>query len=74
VPSGELEALVAELTEAGQRIAVLAQHPPLGTYRLTTLDQWRHAAENYAHDLYAHLRTLDKAGCSPHPGAGSACR
>ena len=29
VPTGELEALVAELTEAGQRIAVLAQHPPL---------------------------------------------
>ena len=36
VPSGELEELVAALTEGGQRIAVLALHPPLGTYRLRT--------------------------------------
>jgi L-threonylcarbamoyladenylate synthase len=64
VPSGELEALVAELTDGGQRIAVLAQHPPLGTYRLTTWINGGTRAENYAHDLYAHLRTLDKAGCA----------
>jgi L-threonylcarbamoyladenylate synthase len=64
VPTGELESLVSELTEAGQRIAVLAQHPPLGTYRLTTWINGGTRAENYAHDLYAHLRTLDKARCS----------
>jgi len=64
VPSGELEALVAELTEAGQRVAVLALHPPLGTYRLTTWINGGTRPENYAHDLYAHLRTLDKARCT----------
>jgi L-threonylcarbamoyladenylate synthase len=64
VSSGELEALVAELTEAGQRVAVLALHPPLGTYRLTTWINGGTRPENYAHDLYAHLRTLDKARCT----------
>jgi L-threonylcarbamoyladenylate synthase len=64
VPSGELEELVASLTQGGQRIAVLAQHPPLGTYRLTTWINGGQRPENYAHDLYAHLRALDKAGCA----------
>jgi L-threonylcarbamoyladenylate synthase len=64
IPSEELEALVASLTEGGLRVAVLAQHPPLGTYRLTTWINAGQRAETYAHDLYAHLRTLDKAGCA----------
>jgi L-threonylcarbamoyladenylate synthase len=64
VPSSELEGLVAALTEGGLRVAVLALHPPMGTYRLTTWINGGQRAENYAHDLYAHLRALDKAGCA----------
>jgi L-threonylcarbamoyladenylate synthase len=64
VPSGELEALVASLTGGGMRVAVLALHPPMGTYRLTTWINGGQRPENYAHDLYAHLRALDKAGCA----------
>ncbi len=64
VPSDELEELVASLTEGGLRVGVLAQHPPMGTYRLTTWINGGQRPENYAHDLYAHLRTLDKAGCA----------
>ena len=64
VPGDELEELVASLTEGGLRVAVLAQQPPLGTYRLTTWINGGQRPENYAHDLYAHLRTLDKAGCA----------
>ncbi len=64
VPSGELEGLVAALTQGGLRVAVLALHPPLGTYQLTTWINGGQRPENYAHDLYAHLRALDKAGCA----------
>ena len=64
VSSGELEELVASLTQSGQRIGVLALHPPLRTYRLTTWINGGQRPENYAHDLYAHLRALDKAGCA----------
>jgi L-threonylcarbamoyladenylate synthase len=63
VRSNELEDLVAALTHSGQRIGVLALQPPLGTYRLTTWINGGQRPENYAHDLYAHLRALDKAGC-----------
>jgi L-threonylcarbamoyladenylate synthase len=64
VGSGELEAQVAALTGAGMRVGVLAQHPPMGTYRLTTWINGGVRPESYAHDLYANLRTLDKAGCA----------
>ncbi len=49
---------------AAQRIAVLAQRPPLGTYRSVTWINAGRRLEAYAHDLYANLRTLDKAGCA----------
>jgi L-threonylcarbamoyladenylate synthase len=64
VPGGELEELVASLTQSGQRIGVLALQPPLGTYRLTTWINGGQRPANYAHDLYAHLRVLDRAGCA----------
>jgi L-threonylcarbamoyladenylate synthase len=64
VSSAELEGLVAALTASGMRIGVLALHPPMGTYRLTTWINGGQRPESYAHDLYAHLRTLDKAGCA----------
>ncbi len=63
VPADEIEQLAAALSEGGQRIAVLAQRPPLGTYRSVTWINAGPRVEAYAHDLYTHLRTLDKAGC-----------
>jgi L-threonylcarbamoyladenylate synthase len=64
VSSDQLEQQVALLTDGGVRVGVLAQHPPQRTYRLTTWINGGARPENYAHDLYAHLRTLDKAGCA----------
>jgi L-threonylcarbamoyladenylate synthase len=63
VPADQIEELAALLSQGGQRIAVLAQRPPLGTYQFVTWINAGSRLEAYAHDLYAHLRTLDKAGC-----------
>jgi L-threonylcarbamoyladenylate synthase len=63
VASDDIEELAAQLSEGGHRIAVLAQRPPLGTYRFVTWINAGQRIEAYAHDLYAHLRALDKAGC-----------
>lgn len=64
VPGGELDALAESLSEGGQRIAVLAQRLPLKTYETVTWINAGKRAEGYGHDLYANLRTLDKAGCA----------
>jgi L-threonylcarbamoyladenylate synthase len=64
VPTDEIEELAAAQSEGGARIAVLAQRPPLGTYQSVTWINAGPRLEAYAHDLYAHLRTLDKAGCA----------
>jgi L-threonylcarbamoyladenylate synthase len=64
VEGGELDALAETLSEGGQRIAVLAQRLPLRTYPTVTWINAGKRADAYAHDLYANLRTLDKAGCS----------
>jgi L-threonylcarbamoyladenylate synthase len=64
VASDDIERLAASLSEGGQRIAVLAQRPPLGTYRSVTWINAGPRVDAYAHDLYNHLRTLDKAGCA----------
>jgi L-threonylcarbamoyladenylate synthase len=64
VPADEIEELAALWSQGGQRIAVLARRPPLGTYQHVTWINAGTRIEAYAHDLYAHLRTLDKAGCS----------
>src|SRR5579872_6415423 len=64
VPADEIEELAALWSQGGQRIAVLAQRPPLGTYQFVTWINAGSQIEAYAHDLYAHLRTLDKAGCT----------
>jgi L-threonylcarbamoyladenylate synthase len=55
--------LAATLTRQGKRVAVLARSAlqPLIT-GLTWIAAPR-AAQQYAHDLYANLRTLDAAGC-----------
>jgi L-threonylcarbamoyladenylate synthase len=64
VEGGELDALAEALSEGGQRIAVLAQRLPLRTYQYVTWINAGKRADAYAHDLYANLRTLDKAGCA----------
>jgi L-threonylcarbamoyladenylate synthase len=64
VSGGELDVLAAGLSEGGQRIAVLAQRPPLKTYETVTWINAGKRAESYGHDFYANLRTLDKAGCA----------
>jgi L-threonylcarbamoyladenylate synthase len=63
VPGGELDQLAEQLSEGGQRIAVLAQRLPLKTYETVTWINAGMRPEAYGHDLYANLRTLDKAGC-----------
>ena len=64
VADGQIERLAGELSRDGTRVGVLAQRSPLGSFRHVT---WVNAGvrpENYAHDLYANLRTLDKAGAA----------
>jgi len=64
IPADDLEHIVAAMGESGLRAAVLAMRPPLGTYPLLTWINAGQRPEAYAHVLYAHLRTLDKAGCA----------
>ena len=64
VPGGEIDALAESLSEGGQRIAVLAQRLPLKTYQYVTWINAGKRADAFGHDLYANLRTLDKAGCA----------
>jgi L-threonylcarbamoyladenylate synthase len=64
VPGGELDALAESLSEGGQRIAVLALRLPLKTYQYVTWVNAGNRAQAFGHDLYANLRTLDKAGCA----------
>jgi L-threonylcarbamoyladenylate synthase len=63
VPGGEIDRLADSLSDGGRRIAVLAQRPPLGTHRYVTWINAGTRVDAYAHDLYANLRALDKAGC-----------
>ena len=64
VPGGDLDRLADSLSDGGQRIAVLAQRPPLATYQYVTWINAGSRVDAYAHDLYANLRTLDKVGCA----------
>jgi L-threonylcarbamoyladenylate synthase len=60
----EIEDLAAVLSAPGNRIAVLAQRAPLRAHQFVT---WINAGvrpDAYAHDLYAHLRALDRSGCA----------
>jgi len=63
VPAGEIDARAAALSEGGRRIAVLAQRLPLRAHKYVTWINAGRRPEQYARDLYANLRTLDKAGC-----------
>jgi len=65
IASGDqIEQLAADLSAHGGRVAVLARRPPMRAHQFVT---WINAGirpESYAHDLYAHLRALDRSACS----------
>jgi len=63
VAAGEIDAHAAALSEGGRRVAVLAQRLPLRAHKYVTWINAGRRPEQYGHDLYANLRTLDKAGC-----------
>jgi L-threonylcarbamoyladenylate synthase len=62
VSGGELDRMAARLSEGGRRVAVLAQRLPLRTHKYVTWVNAGTRQEAFAHDLYANLRSLDKAG------------
>jgi L-threonylcarbamoyladenylate synthase len=64
VVADELEMTAEALSTRQQRIAVLAQRPPLKTYPSVTWINAGSRVDAYAHDLYLNLRTLDKTGCA----------
>jgi L-threonylcarbamoyladenylate synthase len=64
VPSEEIEQLASDLSGAGQRVAVLAQRAPLRAHQFVTWINGGVRPEAYAHDLYAHLRALDRSACA----------
>lgn len=64
VSAGELEQLASEMSATGLRIAVLAQRAPVRAHQFVT---WINAGirpDAYAHELYAHLRALDRSACA----------
>ena len=64
VADGQIERLATELSRSGKRVGVLAQRAPLGSFRHVTWVNGGTRPDNYAHDLYSNLRTLDKTGAS----------
>ncbi len=64
VPAGEIDTRAAALSHGGRRIAVLAQRLPVKTHPYVTWINASRRPDVYAHDLYANLRVLDKAGCT----------
>lgn len=63
VPAGDIDHRASMMSEGGKRIAVLAQRLPLRSHKYVTWINAGRRPDVYAHDLYANLRTLDKAGC-----------
>jgi L-threonylcarbamoyladenylate synthase len=63
VPSDELEVRAGEIVAREEKVAVLAMRPPLHTQRHMTWINAGKKPEAYAHNLYNHLRTLDRTGC-----------
>jgi L-threonylcarbamoyladenylate synthase len=63
VSSDELELRAGEVVARQEKVAVLAMRPPLHTVRFMTWINAGKKPDTYAHNLYNHLRTLDRAGC-----------
>jgi hypothetical protein len=59
-----LEVRAGEIVAREEKVAVLAMRPPLNTQRYMTWINAGKKPETYAHNLYNHLRTLDRAGCT----------
>jgi L-threonylcarbamoyladenylate synthase len=64
VATRRLEQVAGEYAEKRERVAVLAMRPPGRTNRYLTWINAGSRPEQYAHSLYAHLRTLDKVGAT----------
>lgn len=64
IPAGEIDAHAAAQSEGGRRVAVLAQRLPLRAHKYVTWINAGRRPEQYGHDLYANLRTLDRAVCA----------
>ncbi len=63
VATDDLEARAGEFVARHEKVAVLAMRPPLHTTRYMTWINAGKKPDQYAHNLYNHLRTLDRAGC-----------
>jgi L-threonylcarbamoyladenylate synthase len=63
VASDDLEVRAGEIVAREEKVAVLAMRPPLQTQRHMTWINAGKKPETYAHNLYNHLRTLDRIGC-----------
>lgn len=62
VPSRRLEQVMNEFTENQEKVAVLALRPPTTATPYMTWINAGMRPDHYARQLYANLRTLDKAG------------
>jgi len=62
--AAKLGSAILAKTKPGEPIGVLAQRSPLGAFRHVTWVNAGTRPDNYAHDLYANLRTLDKTGAT----------
>ena len=62
VPSRRLEQVMNEFTDNHEKVAVLAQRPPGSANPYMTWINAGTRPDAYARQLYANLRTLDKAG------------
>jgi L-threonylcarbamoyladenylate synthase len=63
VGSDDLELRAGEYVARDEKVAVLAMRPPLHTQRKMTWINAGKKPDTYAHNLYSHLRTLDRIGC-----------
>jgi L-threonylcarbamoyladenylate synthase len=63
VSADELEARASALAAGEDKVGVLAMRPPLNAQRHMTWINAGKKADTYAHNLYNHLRTLDRVGC-----------
>jgi L-threonylcarbamoyladenylate synthase len=64
VAAEQIEALAVDLARGGARIGVLAQRLPRAQHARVNWVAAGARAAAYAHDLYAHLRTLDQLGAA----------
>jgi L-threonylcarbamoyladenylate synthase len=63
VAAEDLERRAGEIAERQEKVAVLAMRPPMQTQRHMTWINAGKKPDAYAHNLYSHLRALDRAGC-----------